>query len=148
MNALLDAVGAVAVGGMILLSVMTGLFQMQVYSYNTKLQATLTSTSEIASQALQDRYLSAVGLVPTSMLVTADPDTMIISATSKVMQFYAEIDGSIQTVTISQGAVTANGWYPLTAQLNGTQDFGPFFTSTEHIFTYFDANNVQITNVL
>ena len=145
MTALLDAVGAVAVGGMILLSLISGMYNIQVYSYNTKMQATLTTTSEIASAALQDRYLSALGLVPTSLIGIADPDSMIISASRKTLQFYAEIDGSIQIVTIQQGAQnTTTSLYPLEVQLGANTDFGSFATSVENIFTFYDENNAII----
>ncbi len=144
MNALLDAIGAVAVGGMILLSVMSGMYNIQVYSHNTKLQSVLTTTSEIAATALQDRYLSALGLIPSGLISSINPDTLIVSATSKTLQFYAEIDGSVQLIAVQQGAINGAGMYPLTVQVGGSLDYGPFNTSVEHVFNYFDENNNSI----
>jgi len=144
MNALLDAIGAVAVGGMILLSVMSGMYSIQVYSQNTKLQSTLTTTSEIAATALQDRYLSALGLMPTGLLSSINPDSLIVAATTKTLQFYAEIDGAVQLVSIQQGAINGAGMYPLTVQVGGNLEFGPFNTSVENIFNFFDENNSAI----
>jgi hypothetical protein len=144
MNALLDAIGAVAVGGMILLSVMSGMYNIQVYSHNTKLQSTLTSTSEIAATAMQDRYLSALGLIPSGILASIDPDSLIVAASRKTFQFYAEIDGSVQLISIQQGTINGAGMYPLTAQVGGNLDFGPFNTSVENIFHFFDENNNAI----
>lgn len=148
MNALLDAIGAVAVGGVILLAVISGMHNIQVYSYNTSLQATLTTTSEISSAALQDRYLSAAGMMPANLMATTNPDTMIISATRKQLQFYAEIDGSIQVVNIQQGTQDGTtGWYPFSVLVGGNLDYGIFFTSVENVFTYFDENHTQIAFV-
>ena len=147
MNALLDAIGAVAVGGMILLSVMSGMYNIQVYSHNTKLQSTITTTSEIAATALQDRYLSALGLIPSGLLSSIGPDSLIVAATTKTLQFYAEIDGAVQLVSIQQGTINGAGMYPLTVQVGGNMDFGPYNTSIEHIFNFFDENNNAIAFV-
>jgi hypothetical protein len=139
---LLDALGAAVVGGLIVITIITGMQNIQLYSYNTKIQATLNQTSEVVVSVLQDRYLSALGVSPSSGYVPTDPTKVIKYAKKQSFRFFAEIDGKYKRVTIARGSKDATtGWWPLTAKVGNTLDMGAFWVEEKFIFSYLDENN-------
>ena len=152
MSSLLDVLGATVAGSMVLLMIFTALFNMQVISYNTQLQISLSKMSEDLitgrkaggiDQPGLESILSKVGAgVPTG----TDP---IIEATSSSFKFLGQtsLTSSISTFYFVQENSTSNG-FPLYVYQNdmSTPISGPFWMADSLAITYLDANNNIITS--
>ena len=75
MSSLLDAVGALAIGGLFLVTLFTTLFNVQVTGQNIGLQVNLNQCAEVICKEL-DRHLGKVGVdVSGSVILVAEPDS-------------------------------------------------------------------------
>lgn len=145
MQALLDAVGSVVVGGMVLVTIITALSNVQAYSYNINIQLTLNKISESITSVLDDRYLSSLATFSPTSSPPVSKENAILNASRTRLRFWGEIDGAISRIDIRVGAQDAQtGWWPLTVEIEGNLDFGEFFISQQNVFTYFDENSNQM----
>lgn len=152
MSSLLDVIGATISGSLVLLMIFSSLLNVQVISYNTQLQISLTQTSEdmITGRRVGntnrpgiDSYLSKVGAgVPE----ITDP---IIEATSISFKFLGQTNptSSISTFHFVQENVTSDG-FPLYVYLDDMSNpvSGPFWMSDSLSIQYYDVGNNLITS--
>lgn len=151
MSSILDVIGSVLIGGLILLTIFNALSNVQVFSYNTQLQISLNKMSEdlITGRKVNGedypgltRYLSKVGAgVPTGT-------TAILEATSNSFRFFGQmsVSSSIRMIYIVQESQTSEG-YPIYVYNSdmSTSELGPFWLADSLNLTYYDVNNTIIT---
>ena len=147
MSSLLDVIGATIAGSVVLLMIFTALFNIQVMSYNTQLQISLSQMSEDlitgrkiggVDQPGLESILSKVGAgVPS----TTDP---IIEVTSNSFKFLGRtnLTSSISTFYFVQESQTSNG-FPLYVYQNDMSNpiSGPFWMADTLAISYYDVND-------
>ena len=75
MGSLLDAIGALAIGGLFLVTMFTTLFNVQVTGQDIGLQVNLNQCAQVVCKEL-DRYLGKVGVnISGSDILVAEPDS-------------------------------------------------------------------------
>lgn len=148
MGSLLDALGAVVIGGLFLVAMFNALSNVQAVGYNTNIQTTLNEISErVISGTIDDDtgeiipgisngYLSKVGAGIDSLAV--------LLATDSTFQFRIKdsVSASIDEILIYKENDS------LKLMRNGSMEFGPFelsqnFNSLK--FTYYDEENDSIS---
>ena len=140
MHSFLDAIAAVLVGGIVLLTVLTAITNIQEHAYNTTMQVTVNQISEHVSTVLQ-KYLSAVGL-------NVDSATAIVHARKKSFRFRGEYNDIIHEFLIEQGTQdTTTGWWPLSIKSDGITIMGNFYTEEEVKYSYYDIDGNKIAFV-
>ena len=152
MSSILDVIGATIAGSVVLLMIFTALFNIQVISYNTQLQISLSQMSEDLitgrnvggiDQPGLETLLSKVGAgVPSA----TDP---IIEATSNSFKFLGRtnLTSSISTFHFVQESQTSNG-FPLYVYQNDMSNpiSGPFWMADSLLISYYDVNNSIISS--
>ncbi len=152
MSSMLDVIGATIAGSVVLLMIFSALFNIQVISYNTQLQISLSQMSEDLitgrkvgglDQPGLESILSKVGAgVPSA----TDP---IIEATSNSFKFLGRtnLTSSISTFHFVQESQTSNG-FPLYVYQNDMSNpiSGPFWMADSLLISYYDVNNSIISS--
>ncbi len=152
MSSLIDVMGATIVGSLVLLMIFGALSNMQVVSYNTQLQISLTQMSEDLITGRKVGNLDQPGLESILSKVGAgvpegtDP---IIEVTSKSFKFLGQTNptSSISTFYFVQEDSTSNGFPLYVYQNNMTNSIlGPFWMADTLAITYYDVNDNLITS--
>lgn len=140
MPALIDAVGAFIIGGLLLLVMVNAMFNIQSQAINIEKLVLLTETSENISTILTD-YLNMAG---------AGSSGEILDSTGVNRLRFSTRDSSfistLRIFDIIQGDSTSTG-YPLEIYVDGDLVGGPFMLSEPMIVTYFNENDEVISMV-
>jgi len=141
----LEAIGALVIGGIFLVMMFNAYYNVNVASHNISMQVTTNQITESVSSLLDSIYLSKVGAaVDTSTVAVTKAQIRKFEFLGKSNPF----DDSLSTFYIVQGGYDADrNAYPLTIQINGVVDAGPFWMSDQMTFTYYDVNENQLTYV-
>lgn len=99
MGSLLDAIGAVAIGGLFLITMFTTLFNVQVTGQNIGLQVTLNQCADVICDEL-DNYLGIVCIDATG----SGTDTIMVAA-SDSFKFCSNWDVFADTTTSSENVI-------------------------------------------
>jgi len=143
MSALIDAIGALVIGGLLLLIMINTLFNIHAQSVDIEQQLILSQISENIARIIGG-YLSLAG---------AGESGSIIDSTGVHRLRFAANDTTftsvLRTYDIVQGDSTQFG-FPLEVFVDGNRELGPFYLSEEMQITYFDENdnNIVLTNGL
>jgi len=142
MSSLLDAIGAVAIGGLFLVTMFTTLFNVQVTGQNIGLQVTLNQCADVICDEL-DNYLGKVCIDVTG----SGSDTIMVAASDSFKfcsnwDVFADITTSSENVIkIALGDSTHIG-YPMEVTQNGILVSGtdiPLWLKSMK-FTYYDVD--------
>ena len=140
MGSLLDAIGALSIGGLLLITMFNALFNVQSMGFNADMYTTLNKISEDATYVISARYLSILGAgVSTSAAID--------SAKTDVFQFKGILDGSVRTICMKTLTHDPDKGYPLIVNVDGSLEFGPFYIDEDAIFTFLDDSNSAISFV-
>ncbi len=149
MGSLLDALGAVVIGGLFLIAMFNALSNVQAVGYNTNMQTTLNEISErVISGTIDDDTGETIPGISNGYLskVGAGIDSLaVLLATDSTFQFRIKdsVSASIDIILIYK----ENDSLKLTR--NGSMEFGPFELSQNSNnlkFTYYDVNENEITS--
>ncbi|MEA2103822.1 MAG: hypothetical protein U9P79_04170 [Candidatus Cloacimonadota bacterium] len=141
MGSLLDAIGAVAIGGILLVSMITTLYMMQANGNNLNSLITLMQISEDVSSAIDSLYLSKVGLGVTS-------SSPIVATSSNSFEFLTKNPVTNLTDTIKIIQESADVWgYPLSVYRNSVLELGPFSLKDSLDFIFYDRSETVTTTV-
>ncbi len=152
MSSLLDVLGATIAGSLVLLMIFGALSNMQVISYNTQLQISLTKMSEDLITGRKVGNIDRPGLesilskVGAGVPESTDP---IIEATSNSFKFLGQTNptSSISTFYFVQEDSTSNGFPLYIYQNNMTNPIlGPFWMADTLAITYYDVDDNLITS--
>ncbi|KQC07593.1 MAG: hypothetical protein APR54_00760 [Candidatus Cloacimonas sp. SDB] len=138
MSALIDAIGALIIGGLLLLIMVNTLFNIQAQSVDIEQQLILSQVSENIARIISG-YLSLAG---------AGEGGAVLDSTGIHRLRYIANDttftSTLKTFDIVQGDSTQFG-FPLEVYVDGNRELGPFFLSEAMEITYFDENDNEIT---
>ena len=149
MGSLLDALGAVVIGGLFLVAMFNALSNVQAVGYNTNIQTTLNEISErVISGTIDDDTGETIPGISNGYLskVGAGIDSLaVLLATDSTFQFRIKdsVSASIDTILIYKENDS------LKLMRNGSMEFGPFELSqnSDNLkFTYYDVNENEITS--
>ncbi len=143
MGSLIDTIGAVIIGGILLLTMINALFHIHAQGINIEQHTILTEVSERIATIMGD-YLTRVGagITPGSAILDSTTvnsfrfNSRDSTHTSIIRQFY-----------IVQGDSITNKGYPLRVNIDGVTNLGPFWLSDELKFTYYDVYGDSISFV-
>jgi hypothetical protein len=137
MSSLIDAIGALIIGGLLLLIMINTLFNIQAQSVDIEQQLILSQISENIARIISG-YLSLAG---------AGEGGAVLDSTGIHRLRYIASDttftSTLKTFDIVQGDSTQFG-FPLEVYVNGNRELGPFFLSEAMEITYFDENDNEI----
>ncbi len=137
MSALIDAIGALIIGGMLLLIMVNSMFNIHAQSVDIEQQLILSQISENVARIIGG-YLSLAG---------AGESGAILDSTGTHRLRYIASDttftSTLRTYDIVQGNSTQFG-FPLEIYIDGSRIMGPFYLAEEMEITYFDENNNEI----
>jgi len=138
MTALIDAIGAVIIGGLLLLTMVTSLFNINSKAADIGQQVILAEVSEDIARIVGE-YLSLAG---------AGVGGQIISPCGRTGFRFTANDTTYtslqRTYELVQGNSTDAG-YPFEVYIDNQLVLGPFFLADSLRFTYFDASHAIIT---
>lgn len=138
MSALIDAIGALVIGGLLLLMIVNSLFNIHAQSVDIEQQLLLSQVSENIARILSG-YLSLAG---------AGEGGAILDSTGVHRLRYIANDSTftsiLRTYDIVQGDSTQGG-FPLEIFVDGTRIMGPFFLSEEMQLTFYNENDNQMS---
>ena len=139
----LEAIGAIVIGGIFLVMMFNAYYNVNVSSYNISMQVTLNDMTERVTSLLDSIYLSKVG---------AGTDTSIVAITTAAQTKFEYLglnspdDDSLNTICIEQGIYDSlQDAFPLWIKVNGLNDAGPFWMSKAIVFEYYDVNENLFT---
>ncbi|MDY6916207.1 MAG: hypothetical protein SVM86_07830 [Candidatus Cloacimonadota bacterium] len=140
MTAILETIWATVIGGMIIVSILNGLFTIQITAMNLEMQITLNDISEDVTSVLNNGILSRVGSgVP--------PDSTIISS-AKINEFEFKgkltNDNTVSVIKVVQEDSTANG-YPLKVYKDNSLVMGPFWLVDSLTVQYYDKDGNELS---
>ncbi len=137
MNAMIDIVGAAIIGGLLLLTMLNALFNVQALAFDIHQQILLTETSEILARVVGD-YISLAG---------AGVAGVILDSTG-VSRFRFQTNDSTFTSTLRTYEIvqqdSMNMGFPLEAYIDGNRVMGTFYLSDSLHISYFDADNNEL----
>jgi len=137
MSSLIDAIGALIIGGLLLLIMINTLFNIQAQSVDIEQQLILSQVSENIARIISG-YLSLAG---------AGEGGAVLDSTGIHRLRYIANDttftSTLKTFDIVQGDSTQSG-FPLEVYVDGNRELGPFFLSEAMEITYFDENDNEI----
>ncbi|HCX73939.1 MAG TPA: hypothetical protein DHM37_09495 [Candidatus Cloacimonas sp.] len=139
MTAILETIWATVVGGMLIVSILSGLFTIQTTAMNLEMQVSLNDISEEVTSILNNEILARVGS-------GVDPDsTMITTAKSNEFEFKGRLaqETAVATIKLVQEDSTASG-YPLKVYQNGSLIMGPFWLSDSLEVNYYKADDTEL----
>lgn len=135
MGSLIDTIGAVIIGGILLLTMINALFYIHAQGINIEQHTILTEVSERIASIMVD-YLTRVGAGIT-------PGSAILDSTTVNSFRFTSRDSThnstIRQFYIVQGDSITNKGYPLRVNIDGFTHLGPFWLSDELKFTYYDV---------
>lgn len=149
MGSMLDVIGALVIGGMFIITMMTSIFKIQQLSYNSNMLTTLNKTSELVTRVIDYEYLARLGngLKDKSSIITEANDTTF---TFRYKKATAIIPVSMQLRThttisniynfgvyVNSSATPSLGTFLLEAKNTGTG-------AKKSIFTYYNENDARI----
>ncbi|MDP8202212.1 MAG: hypothetical protein P9M11_08730 [Candidatus Tenebribacter burtonii] len=149
MSSILDVLGAMITGSIILLMMFSALFNIQVISYNTQLQISLSQMSEdlITGRKIgNDHYLGLESFL--SRVGAGVPDSLaIIEATSTSFKFLGRSNTSsaISTYYFVQKAASSPLYVYKDDMVNHIS--GPFWLADPLSLTYYDENENPTLNI-
>jgi len=140
MQSLLDIIGAAAIGGILIVSMLNAMFTMQASGNNLNNYLQLIKISEDVTDVLDSLYLAKVGSGVDSL-------TPITVYTNNRFEFLTKssFGSSLDTILIAQEDSTSKG-YPLKVYRNSVLEMGPFWLGDSLQFTYYDKSE-QVTNI-
>ncbi len=135
MGHLLDAIGALVIGGMFFITMFNSMFDVRSAGHDLIVQLALNKVSEDVVNGLDSLYLAKVGAgIPTDSIA-------IFESGSKRFEFRGRMSvfSSIDTIEVVQEDSTDLG-YPFKVYRNGILELGPFWLSDSLKFTYYDID--------
>jgi len=140
MSALIDAIGALVIGGILILTMVNSIFNIHAQSVDIEQQLILSQISENIAKIVTG-YLSRAGAGETgSIMDSTGVHRLKFSASDSTYT------STLKTFDIIQGDSTQFG-YPLEVYVDNVKELGPFYLSEEMTITYFDGNNNVINLV-
>ena len=140
MSALIDAIAALVIGGLLLVVMVNAMFNIHAQSVDIEQQLILSQISENVARIIGG-YLSLAG---------AGESGAILDSTGVHRLRYEASDSTftstLRTYDIVQGDSTKYG-FPLEVFIDGTREMGPFYLSESLQITYFDENDNEIALV-
>ncbi len=140
MQSMLDTIGSVIIGGIVLLTIMSALFRIQGDTFDATMQLSINKTAEDAVAILENYYLKSVG-------TGIHPDSIsIISATTTEFVYLKQTQATSvnpDTVRIYTGANTRVG-FPFRVEINSVVDFGPFMLEDSLKIEYYNQTEGEI----
>jgi hypothetical protein len=139
MSALIDAIAALVIGGILLLVMVNSMFNIHSQSVDIEQQLILSQISENVARIIGG-YLSLAG---------AGEEAIILPSGVHRLQFEASdttFTSALKTYDIIQGDSTNFG-FPLEVFIDNNRVLGPFYLSEPMEITYFDQNDNEITLV-
>jgi len=143
MSALIDAIGALVIGGLLLLIMINTLFNIHSQAVDIEQQLILSQISENITRIITG-YLSLAG---------AGESGVILDSTGVHRLKFNASDSTytsdLRTFDIIQGDSTQFG-FPLVVNVDDVRELGPFYLSEEMEITFFDENDnhIVLTNGL
>lgn len=147
MTSLLDALGAAAIGGLFIITMLTAMFNIQAEGFNATMAITTTRISEEYVNLVDSLYMAKVGLgaIEGDEIITADENEFVfITQWNYLAEPPRLISGVNFEISIVVGDETDDG-YPLTVHQDNEHLFGPIYLSENDIFTYYDVDENETT---
>jgi len=142
MGSMLDAIGALVIGGMILISIFNTMFNVNFLGYDLNMEFQLMKTSEQIVAGIDTLYLAKVG----SGMGTSTGIKVATPINFKY-QYKATPQATVaDEINIVQEAKATNG-YPLKVYRNGKLELGPFWLADSLKFIYYSKSGNVTTNV-
>lgn len=137
MHSFLDIIGAAAIGGILLVSMLNAMFTMQANGNNLNRFMQLIEISEDVSDTIDSLYLSKVGLGVDSLFP-------IVENSKNRFKFLTRnpTTNFLDTILIAQEDSTAKG-YPLKVYRNSALEMGPFWLGDSLDFTYYNSSESE-----
>jgi hypothetical protein len=142
MGSMLDAIAALVIGGMILISIFNTMFNVNFLGHDLNTEFSLMKTAEQIVAGIDTLYLAKVG----SGMGTS---TGILEATSNKFKFEHKVSPEStdeDEICIVQETKDTNG-YPLKVYRNDTLELGPFWLADSLKFTYYTKSGNVTTNL-
>jgi len=140
MTAILETIWATVIGGMLIVSILNGLFTIQTTAMNLEMQVTLNQISEDVTSLINDDILARVGS-------GVDPDsTIILTATTNEFEFKGRLaeETAVSTIKLVQEDSTASG-YPLKVYQDNILIMGPFWLADSLDINYFKTDDTELS---
>ena len=147
MGALLDVIGAFAIGSMFLLTMFNTMFNIQSFGYNIQSLVTLSEISEDVVSALDEEVLANVG---SDEATRAANNVFPANPTATSFTFWGHIDrNNTGTLVNTQVTLTINANNELVVFLDGNPNtiyLGPFELNGPNglAITYLDNNDAPM----
>lgn len=141
MHSLLDVIGAVAIGGILLISMLNAMFTMQTNGNNLNNFLQLIKISEDVSDTIDSLYLARVGRGVDSLFP-------ILANSVNSFEFLTvnPTTNNLDTILITQEAHTQKG-YPLKVYRNSILEMGPFWLGDSLELKYYNSSE-QETSII
>ncbi|MBN1326599.1 MAG: hypothetical protein JW996_01485 [Candidatus Cloacimonetes bacterium] len=141
MASILDALGAVIIGGLLLLTMMASLFNLQGKAIDIEQQVILAEVSESVAGIISE-YLAVAGAGQSAQILSGTGDSRLTFTGSN-----STYTSALNTYDIRQDSVTTLG-FPLSVFIDNFRVLGPFFLSDSLRFFYFDdaLNSISTVN--
>lgn len=137
MGSLLDAVGALVIGGMFLVTMFTAQFNVRSIGSDSNMELTLIEMSEKVVDNVNS-YLSKVGLgvVGTDKISVASPNSFEFKGKDNIL------DPTYTILVVQEAYDDAEKGYPFKIYRNGSLELGPFYLADSLRITYYDIDEV------
>ncbi|MBN2460341.1 MAG: hypothetical protein JXB60_01940 [Candidatus Cloacimonetes bacterium] len=144
MTSLLDAIGALIIGGLLLLTMINAVFNVHARAVDIEQQIVLAEVSENIVRIISE-YLSLAGAgAGGQMLNNTGKNRLMFSASDSTYT------GMQKQYDIIQGPAIYKKGYPLEVYINSNKVLGPFYLTDSLRITYFNEANqiINLTNNL
>lgn len=134
MGSMLDAIGALVVGGMVLISIFTAMFNVNSLGHDLNMEYALMKNAERVVAGIDSVYLSKVGLY------LGEGTHAIVKADSNEFEFIYKVSPASvneDSILFFCGDSTENG-FPFEIKRNSNTELGPFWLVEKAKFDYYD----------
>jgi hypothetical protein len=139
MSAIIDIIGATIAGGMVLITIITTIFNIQRNNFNTNVWLNMKSHAQTFINSFDQAYLENVGR---HMLSSADAEDLILTAETNMFSYNSAnrpFDPTPSTFVIEVTGTPQK--YVIEVKENGVKvyDSLPFYLANNDIFVYYDS---------
>ena len=138
MNSIIDVIGALIAGTVVIITIILTIINVQKIKYNTETMLNLYSSGDIYVSSIDQGFLEKVGLN------LYNDEAPITIANQNIFEFRAKETRTATSMdTYRIFTTTTNNNRSLIITENGTEVFAttPVFIGTGDIFTYYDGGN-------